>query len=160
MDPSQGGFQDVVSVAHLVQADLPVGDLEDGVAVLLVLLDGLVHVLALVGQLHSGHGHLGRAVGVPGRAGEQVLPVGSPLALFVRTSIRGPWSGRVPSFCADFRSVNEVGRRKEGKGEDPGRPANAVHEKSTKFETTDPSSGCILQLYLINASQLPNFIFL
>ena len=51
---------------HLVETDLAVGDLEDGVAVLLVLLNGLVHVLALVGQLHPGHRHLEGVWGEPG----------------------------------------------------------------------------------------------
>jgi len=37
----------------LVEADLSVGDLEDGVPVRLVLLDALVRLLAVLGQLHA-----------------------------------------------------------------------------------------------------------
>ena len=37
----------------LVEADLSVVDLEDGVSVRLVLLDALVRLLAVLGQLHS-----------------------------------------------------------------------------------------------------------
>ena len=37
----------------LVEADLSVVDLEDGVSVGLVLLDALVRLLAVLGQLHS-----------------------------------------------------------------------------------------------------------
>ena len=51
---------------HLVETDLAVGDLEDGVAELLVLLDGLVDVLTLVGQLDAGHRHLEGVWGEPG----------------------------------------------------------------------------------------------
>ena len=57
---------------HLVEADLSVGDLEDGVSVRLVLLDALVRFLTLLGQLHSGHRHGGRVVAgtVSGGEGE------------------------------------------------------------------------------------------
>lgn len=45
-------------LTHLVEADFSVSDFEDCIAKLLVLLDGLVHVLTLVGQLDAGHCHL------------------------------------------------------------------------------------------------------
>ena len=67
---------------HLVQADLSVGDLEDGVSVRLVLLDALVGLLTLLGQLHSGHRHGGRVVAgtVSGGEGEDKEgPVGGSL---------------------------------------------------------------------------------
>lgn len=46
------------SFTYLIQADFSVGDLEDCVSVFLVLLDGLVNILTLIGQLDSGHRHL------------------------------------------------------------------------------------------------------
>ena len=48
----------VVAASYLIEANFAVVDLEDGVAVLLALLDLLEDVLTLVGQLHSGHRHL------------------------------------------------------------------------------------------------------
>ena len=56
----------------LVEADLSVGDLEDGVSVGLVLLDALVRLLALLRQLHSGHRHgRGRLGGVGTAEGKE-----------------------------------------------------------------------------------------
>ena len=55
--PNEGPFKGHFEHTHLVEADLSVGDLEDGVSVGLVLLDALVRLLALLRQLHSGHRH-------------------------------------------------------------------------------------------------------
>jgi len=47
----------LIQTTDLIQANFSVCDLEDGVAELLVLLNGLINILALIRQLDSGHRH-------------------------------------------------------------------------------------------------------
>lgn len=49
--------------SYLVETDLSIGDFEDGITEFLVLLNGLISVLALIGEFHTGHRHLAGRIG-------------------------------------------------------------------------------------------------
>ena len=101
---------------HLVETDLAVGDLEDGVAELLVLLDGLVGILTLVGQLHAGHRH-GEAVGGRNGGREKRGRVRS-----AKRAERGVFQERFPTAeergCGDGKSLSESNESGRGKKKD------------------------------------------